>query len=94
MSDLHARVRGWLFKPVSRTDTESTAQLWRWHARAANGGTTSSVLLFDTLAECVRDAQQHGFSGQVDPAQGSFTPGGYEIIVDDNASTGLRSSTG
>ncbi|HEY0336004.1 MAG TPA: hypothetical protein VGC70_01590 [Burkholderiales bacterium] len=41
--------------------------------------------LFGTLAECVHDAQRHGFSGQVDPAQGSFTPGGYEISVADDA---------
>jgi hypothetical protein len=77
--------RTWLFKSVSCSDPSSTAQLWRWHARSAEGGSTFSAQLFGTLAECVHDAQRHGFSGQVDPAQGSFTPGGYEINVADDA---------
>ena len=71
----------WVFKPACRTDDRSTAQLWAWHARRADGGTVSSVLLFDTLSECVRDARRNGFDGEVDPTQGSFTPGGYEINV-------------
>ena len=79
MSDFNART--WVFRPAARTDGQSTAQLWRWHASLADGRTTSSVLLFETLADCVRDAQQHGFSGEVDPANGSFTPTGYEISV-------------
>ena len=86
MSDLNART--WVFRPASRNDGQSTAQLWRWHASHADGRTTSSVLLFETLADCVRDAQQHGFSGDVDPANGSFTPAGYEISV-----VGFGSST-
>jgi hypothetical protein len=77
--------RTWLFKSVSCSDPGSTAQLWGWHARSADGDTTSSGRFFGTLAECVHDAQRHGFSGKVDPAQGSFTPGGYEINVADEA---------
>jgi hypothetical protein len=75
--------RTWLFKSVACSDPGSTAQLWRWQARSDDRGTTSSALLFGTLAECVHDAQRHGFCGKVDPTQGSFTPGGYEINVDD-----------
>jgi hypothetical protein len=76
--------RAWLFKCVSCSGSGSTAQLWRWHARSGDRGTYSS-LLFGTLAECVHDAQRHGFRGEVDPADGSFTPGGYEINVAEDA---------
>ena len=79
MSDLNARA--WVFRPASHNDGQSTAQLWSWHASLADGRTTSSVLLFETLSDCVRDAQQHGFTGDVDPTDGSFTPQGYEISV-------------
>jgi hypothetical protein len=71
----------WVFRPACRSDARSTAQLWTWHVRRADGGTTSSVLLFDTLSDCVRDAQRNGFDGKVDPTEGEFTAGGYEINV-------------
>jgi hypothetical protein len=57
--------------------------LWRWE-HTVDGFTTFSAALFGTLAECVRDAQRHGFNGEVEPGQGAFAPGGYEINIADD----------
>jgi hypothetical protein len=77
--------RTWLFSAVSDTTEQSVAQLWRWTLTSGEN-TVSSARLFGTLSDCVRDAQVHGFTGDVDATAGSFSKGRYEILTRDVAS--------
>jgi hypothetical protein len=71
----------WHFKSVRYNQSASTAQRWGWQAVWPDTSAEHSQRAFDTLADCVRDAQCNGFSGDVDPADGSFTFAGYQINV-------------
>jgi hypothetical protein len=71
----------WVFKPGSHMRGPSLAQLWKWQVRSTDGRIIESRALFSTLNQCVRDAQQHGFSGDVDPTEGTFTTSVYSICI-------------
>ena len=46
--------RQWSFR-MTRTNT------WSWHSIAADGVETASKDEFDTLADCIVDAKEHGY---------------------------------
>jgi hypothetical protein len=71
----------WHFNTVHYNDSASTAQRWRWRAVWSDTRAAHSEGVFHTLTDCVRDAQCNGFRGDVDPADGSFSFGGYQINV-------------
>ena len=73
--------RTWSFTSVSHVVGEQVIFAWRWLAVNGDGAACRSNALFPTLDACVRDAEENGFSGKVDAANGAFTPDGYAISV-------------
>ena len=71
----------WHFKTVLRWTSTGSTHCWKWCAESEHGDATQSTNLFQSLADCVRDAQAHGFRGRVDVDRGDFTPEDYEITI-------------
>src|SRR4051794_4855026 len=96
MSDMRTDASGvaWFFRCASQRTDGAVAQLWGWRTVSGNGDERGSAAVFATLAECVRDAQRHGFDGEVDAAHGMFTPSGYEITVRPGGTAALLTRSG
>ena len=64
---------------------DAIASGWKWQARRSEGTVIDCASTFDTLADCVADAQRHGFSQLPDfinPAQGLvMAPGVYTVEI-------------
>jgi hypothetical protein len=73
--------RAWYFKSAAQQLGHRVTFTWRWEATLPDGALEQSAHRFGTLAACVRDAQQSGFTGEVDPAIGAFRSDSYEIAV-------------
>ena len=76
--------RVWLFRCVTQQSSNTVVtQVWQWRVEARDGTVSVSSRSFGTLPECVSDAKQHGFMGDVDPSTGTFTTTRYEMQVGD-----------
>ena len=84
--------RTWYFRSEAHQLDHRVAFKWRWEAAAADGRVERSESRFGTLAACVRDAQKSGFSGEVDPAAGTFGNEGYAITIREIRSIGPQGS--
>jgi hypothetical protein len=76
--------RTWHFKSAAHQLGHRVTFTWRWEAARPDGTLEQSTSRFGTLAACVRDAQKSGFSGDVDPADGTFGADSYAISVPDD----------
>src|SRR6476661_6659326 len=63
--------RVWFFSSVQHRPTpDSVAHMWQWRVEVG-GKTEHSSTFFYTLEDCVRDAQQNGFSGKLSDSPSS-----------------------
>ena len=72
--------RTWHFKTVLRWNGAESTHCWKWCAESERGDAMQSPHVFESLADCVRDAQTQGFRGRVEVG-GDFTPENYEITI-------------
>ena len=81
--------RTWRFRSVCHEDAGATAHLWKWEVSIGQTRLGESHRLFNTLIECVSDAQQCGFTGEVDPTNGAFISNEYRITTHDDGGVTL-----
>ena len=55
----------WCFKTASRHTRDSHTHQWYWQIEAEHALSPTSIRLFPTIEECVADARENGFVGEV-----------------------------
>jgi hypothetical protein len=53
----------WCFKTATRQTRGSSAHQWYWQLNSGPTPLLTSIRLFETLEDCVADAQDNGFRG-------------------------------
>jgi hypothetical protein len=77
----------WRFKSVPRQVAAThMGHVWRWQTETREGVRRESIEVFHTLDACVRDAQQNGFTGDINEGTRLFSALGYEIRISDRDS--------
>ena len=55
----------WCFKTAALNERNSSRHLWYWQIDTQDTLLFTAIRLFGTLAECVADARDQGFRGQL-----------------------------
>ena len=86
----------WCFKTAARSTRASTVHHWYWQIETQHTPIAiTSIRLFPTIGECIVDARENGFRGEVDvpedislPAMITCEEGDYvHAIVERSVST-------
>lgn len=56
----------WCFKTATRHTRDTHTQQWYWQIDAAHALSPASTRLFPTIEECLADARDNGFHGNID----------------------------
>ena len=55
----------WCFKTAALNERKSSRYLWYWQIDTQDAMLFTAIKLFSTLDECVADAREQGFGGQL-----------------------------